>query len=114
MSTESAILLELQEVNKRLARIEARLDAISPTPWPDRMNTTEGVLYIRHAYRRPKFCAGTLYRCLKEGRLSDIAKPRRWLRTEIDALLGGVPHPPPGRKDGRGVHSLQIAHGRAG
>lgn len=91
MSTSTAILLEIREVKAQLTQLTARLDAAQPTPWSDRMNTQEAVLYVRHAYRRPKFCRWTLYRYMKEGRLSDIAKPRRWLRTELDALLAGVP-----------------------
>lgn len=92
MSTPDAILLELREVNGRLARLEARIDAAQPTPWPDRMSTQEAVLYIRHAYRRPQFNRMTLYRWLDEGKLdTDIRRPRRWLRTEIDALLAGTP-----------------------
>jgi hypothetical protein len=114
MSTESAILLRLDALTAEVRGLRAELTAKSPTPWPDRMNTQEAVLYVRHAYRSPKFCRWTLYRWMKEGRLSDIAKPRRWLRTEIDALLAGVPsgvaaHP----KTRHGSQQMEVLHGGA-
>ena len=91
MSAETAILVELREVNSRLARLEARLDATAPTPWPDRLRTTEAVLYVRHAYRIPRFAARTLYKWLASGRLSDLQRPRRWSRDELDRCCSGTP-----------------------
>lgn len=91
MSTETAIRLELVAIKQELERLRAEIRAKSATPWPDRLSTTEAVLYVRHAYRSPKFAASTLYRWLREGRgLSNVVHPRRWLRDEIDRLLGGV------------------------
>lgn len=91
MSTETVTLLELKVIRYELACLRAEIAAKSTTPWPDRLSTTEAVLYVRHAHRNPKFTASTLYRWLRDGRgLSDIARPRRWLRDEIDRQLGGV------------------------
>jgi len=91
MSTETLSLLELKAIRQELVSLRAEIAAKSVTPWPDRLSTTEAVLYIRHAHRNPKFATSTLYRWLREGRgLSNIAHPRRWLREEIDECLGGV------------------------
>jgi hypothetical protein len=87
---DTAVLLELREVNAKLDRLAARLDAATPTPWPERLGTTEAVLYIRQAHRRPKFAASTLYRWLSEGRLSDFAHPRHWDRNELDRCCAGT------------------------
>ena len=90
MSTETVSLLELKAIRQELACLRAEIRAKNATPWPDRLSTTEAVLYIRHAYRSPKFTASTLYRWVREGRdLSNIVHPRRWLREEIDRCLGG-------------------------
>jgi len=91
MSTETVSLLELMALRQEIACLRAEIAAKGVTPWPDRMSTTEAVLYIRHAHRSPKFTASTLYRWVREGRgLSNIVHPRRWLREEIDCCFGGV------------------------
>ena len=91
MSTESAILIELQDLRDRLDRIAARLDVVSPSPYPDRLKTTEAVLYVRHAHHWPAFSPSTLYRWLAAGRITDLAHPRRWLREELDRCCVGTP-----------------------
>lgn len=91
MSAETAVLLEVRELRKDVQRLVARLDVLSPTPWPDRMSTREAVLYVRVAYGRPRFNARTLYRWLAEERLTELAHPRRWLRGELDTCAGGTP-----------------------
>jgi hypothetical protein len=91
LSAESAILLELHEVNAKLDQLAARLNAVSPTVWPERLRTVEAVLYVRQAHRLPTFCARTLSKWLAAGRLSDIASPRRWLREELDRCCCGTP-----------------------
>ena len=91
MSTESAILLELQDLRNRLDRIAARLDAVNPSPYPDRLKTTEAVLYVRHAHHWPTFSPSTLYRWLDARRVKDLAHPRRWLREDLDSCCAGTP-----------------------
>ncbi len=91
MSAETAILLELHELNAKLDQLAARIDAVSPTVWPERLRTVEAVLYVRQAHRWPTFCARTLSKWLAAGRLSDIASPRRWLRGELDRCCAGTP-----------------------
>ena len=104
MSTETAILVQLQEVNTRLGRLEAGLDSASPTPWPDRMRTSEAVIYVRQAYHLPRFSARTLYKWLAAGRLSDVSGPRRWVRGELDQCCSGTPVSSEGRGARRRNH----------
>jgi hypothetical protein len=92
MSTESAILIELRAIHAGLNKLSARLDATAPTPQPERLRTSEAVMYVRLAYRRPNFAARTIYKWLAAGRLTSIAKPRRWLRAELDACMSGSPN----------------------
>jgi hypothetical protein len=89
VSTETAILVELRAIHAGLNRLSARLDATAPTPQPERLRTSEAVMYVRLAYRQPRFAARSLYKWLATGRLTNISKPRRWLRAELDVCMSG-------------------------
>lgn len=92
MSTASVILSRLDALTAEVRRLYAVIAARAPALCPERLTTAEAVIYVRQAYGRPSFHRMTLYRWLDEGRLhTDIQHPRRWLRSEIDAALGGVP-----------------------
>lgn len=91
MTLDTRVLAELLALRGDVKRLAARLDAVSPSPWPDRLSTAEAVAYVRQAYARPRFTAGTLRRWRREGRLTAIVRPPRWLRPEIDRCCGGTP-----------------------
>lgn len=90
MSSESAIIVKLNEVLDRMGRLEALLSATRPTPWPDRLTTQQATAYVRVAYGRPRFGGRTLRKWRADGLLTTF-KPCRWDRAELDRILSGVP-----------------------
>jgi hypothetical protein len=90
LSTETAVLLELRAINAKLDRLAARLDAASPAPWPERLNTTQATLYVQQAYHWPSFSPRTLRKWRAEGRLTRFEHPCRWDRAELDRVCSGT------------------------
>jgi hypothetical protein len=91
LSTETAILIQLREINAKLDRLAARLDAVSPAPWPERLTTQEAVAYVRVAFAWPHFAGRTLRKWRSEGRLTRYVHPCRWDRNELDRECSGTP-----------------------